>query len=50
MGAIYQSVPGIGYITVEASTNGSTYTTNNISIDARHVATFDSTRIQVTIV
>ena len=50
MGAIYQSVPGIGYITVEASTDGNTYTTNNISIDARHVATFDSTRIQVTIV
>ena len=49
MGAIYQSVPGIGYITVEASTDGNTYSTNNISIDARHVATFDATRIQVTI-
>ena len=50
MGAIYQSVPGIGYITVTASTDGSTYSANNISIDARHVATFDATRIQVTIV
>lgn len=50
MGAIYQSVPGIGYITVEASTDGNTYSTNNISIDARHVATFDATRVQVTIV
>lgn len=50
MGAIYQNVAGIGYITVTASTNGSTYSSNNISIDARHVATFDATRIQVTIV
>jgi uncharacterized phage protein gp47/JayE len=49
MGAIYQNVAGIGYITVTASTNGSTYSSNNISIDARHVATFDATRIQVTI-
>ena len=49
MGAIYQNVPGIGYITVTASTNGSTYSSNNISIDVRHVATFDATRIQVTI-
>ena len=49
MGAIYQNVAGIGYITVTASTNGSTYSSNNISIDVRHVATFDATRIQVTI-
>ena len=49
MGAIYQNVSGIGYITVTASTNGSTYSSNNISIDARHVATFDASRIQVTI-
>ena len=49
MGAIYQNVTGIGYITVTASTDGSTYSSNNISIDARHVATFDATRIQVTI-
>lgn len=49
MGAIYQNVAGIGYITVTASTNGSAYSSNNISIDARHVATFDATRIQVTI-
>ena len=49
MGAIYSSVPGIGYITVTASTNGSIYSSNNISIDVRHVATFDATRIQVTI-
>ena len=49
MGAIYQNVAGIGYITVTASTDGSTYSSNNISIDARHVATFAATRIQVTI-
>lgn len=49
MGAIYQNVSGIGYITVTASTDGNTYSSNNISIDARHVATFDATRIQVTI-
>lgn len=49
MGAIYQNVAGIGYITVTASTNGSAYSSNNISIDVRHVATFDATRIQVTI-
>ena len=49
MGAIYQNVPGIGYITVTASTDGVTYSSTNISIDARHVATFDATRVQVTI-
>lgn len=49
MGAIYSSVPGIGYITVTASTDGVTYSSTNISIDARHVATFDATRVQVTI-
>lgn len=49
MGAIYQNVPGIGYITVTASTDGVTYSSTNISIDARHVATFDPTRVQVTI-
>ena len=49
MGAIYQNVPGIGYITITASTDGVTYTTNNIQIDARHVSSFDLTDIQVTI-
>lgn len=49
MGAIYSSVPGIGYITVTASTDGVTYSSSNIQIDARHVATFDATRVQVTI-
>ena len=49
MGAIYQNVAGIGYITVTASTDGITYASTNIQIDARHVATFDLTNIQVTI-
>jgi uncharacterized phage protein gp47/JayE len=49
MGAIYQSVPGIGYITVTASTDGVTYSSSNISIDSRHVASFDATRVQVNI-
>ena len=51
MGAIYQSVEGIGYITVTAATGipAGAYSSNNISIDARHVAVFDASRIQVTI-
>lgn len=49
MGAIYSAVTGIGYITITASTDGVTYSSSNIQIDARHVATFDATRIQVTI-
>ena len=49
MGAIYQACAGIGYITVTASTDGITYSSTNISVDARHVAVFDLSRIQVTI-
>ena len=49
MGAIYSAVSGIGYISITASTDGVTYSTNNISIDSRHVATFDAARIQVSI-
>jgi hypothetical protein len=49
MGAIYSAVSGIGYISITASTDGVTYSTNNISIDSRHVSSFDATRIQVTI-
>ena len=49
MGAIYSVVSGIGYISITASTDGVTYSTNNISIDSRHVSSFDATRIQVTI-
>ena len=49
MGAIYSAVAGIGYITITASTDGVTYSSSNISIDSRHVASFDATRVQVTI-
>ena len=51
MGAIYQAVAGIGYITVTAATGipAGAYSSNNIPIDARHVAVFDASRIQVTI-
>lgn len=49
MGAIYQSCAGIGYITITASTDGVTYSSSNIQIDARHVAVFDLSRIQVSI-
>jgi uncharacterized phage protein gp47/JayE len=49
MGAIYSAVSGIGYISITASTDGVTYSTNNIPIDSRHVASFDATRVQVVI-
>ena len=51
MGAIYSACAGIGYITITAATGipAGAYSSNNISIDARHVATFDASRIQVTI-
>lgn len=49
MGEIYRNVPGIGYITITGSTDGVTYSSSNIQIDARHVASFDKTRVQVTI-
>ena len=49
MGEIYRSCPGIGYITIDGSTDGVTYSTNNISVSAREIAVFDISRIQVTI-
>ena len=49
MGEIYRNVPGIGYITITGSTDGVTYSSSNIQIDSRHVASFDPTRVQVTI-
>ena len=49
--AIYQNVAGIGYITVTGATGipPGAYSSTNITIDARHVAVFDATRITVTI-
>ena len=49
MGEIYRNVSGIGYITITASTDGVTYTANNIPISAREIAIFDESKVQVTI-
>ena len=49
LGEIYRNVPGIGYITITASTDGVTYSSNNIPISAREIAVFDSSKVQVTI-
>lgn len=51
MGAIYQAVNGVGYITIKAATGipAGAYSTNNISIDNRHTAEFDASRVTVTI-
>lgn len=51
MGAIYQAVNGVGYITITAATGipAGAYSTNNISIDDRHTAEFDASRVSVTI-
>ena len=51
MGAIYQAVNGVGYITVTAATGipAGAYSSNNISIDDRHTAEFDASRVSVTI-
>lgn len=49
MGEIYRNVPGIGYITVTASTDGVTFSSSNITISAREIAVFDSSKVQVTI-
>ena len=48
---IYSDVAGVGYITVEAATGDTagTYTARNITIDARHVAVIDASRVQVVI-
>lgn len=51
MGAIYQAVNGVGYITITAATGipAGAYSSNNISIDDRHTAEFDASRVSVTI-
>lgn len=48
-GAVYRAVTGIGYITLTATTGTTpgTYSAANISIDPRHVAVFDESRITV---
>nr|DAI17691.1 MAG TPA: Baseplate wedge protein [Caudoviricetes sp.] len=47
IGDIYRNTTGIGGITIEASKNGGSYSTSNITIGAREVADFDTTRIEV---
>ena len=51
MGAIYQAINGVGYITIKAATGipAGAYSTNNINIDDRHTAEFDAARVTVTI-
>ena len=51
MGAIYQAINGVGYVTIKAATGipAGAYSTNNISIDDRHIAEFDAARVTVTI-
>lgn len=49
-GAIYAATSGaVGYMTIQGSTDGATYTANNITIDARSLATIDAAHINVTI-
>lgn len=47
IGDVYRNTTGIGGITIEASKNGGSYSTSNITIGPREVATFDATRIEV---
>ena len=51
MGAIYQAVNGVGYVTIQAATGipAGAYSANNINVDDRHTAVFDASRITVTI-
>lgn len=48
-GYIMQNVPGISYIELTGSTDGTTYNTSNIAIGVRQLAVFNSARIEVTI-
>lgn len=49
-GTVYQATSGaVGYIEIKGSTDGTTWSTDNIVMDARHLATFDAANISVTI-
>ena len=49
-GAIYTATSGaVGYMQIQGSTDDSTFTTNNITIDSRSLATIDAGDIDVTI-
>jgi uncharacterized phage protein gp47/JayE len=46
---IIQNVAGIGYIELEGSLDGTTYSHLNITINSRSLAVFDASRIEVTV-
>lgn len=49
-GAVYDATSGaVGYMEIKGSTDGTTWSTDNIVMDARHLATFDAANISVTI-
>ena len=49
-GTVYQATSGaVGYMEIKGSTDGETWSTDNIVMDARHLATFDAANISVTI-
>jgi len=49
-GYIYSATSGaVGYMEIKGSTDGATYTTNNITVNNRTLATIDSSNIAVTI-
>lgn len=49
-GTVYQATSGaVGYMEIKGSTDGTTWSTGNITIDARSLATFDAANITVTI-
>jgi uncharacterized phage protein gp47/JayE len=49
-GTVYTATSGaVGYMEIKGSTDGETWSTENIVMDARHLATFDAANISVTI-
>lgn len=49
-GTVYSATSGaVGYMEIKGSTDGVTYSTDNIEIDARSLATFNTANISVTI-
>ena len=49
-GTIYAATSGaVGYMEIKGSTDGTTWSTDNITMDDRHLATFDAANISVTI-
>lgn len=49
-GTVYQATScAVGYMEIKGSTDGTTWSTDNIIMDARHLATFDAANVSVTI-